>query len=183
MSLFRDASGSVILDASGAAMYDATGPPLEPAAPEPAPPRVISDPLFGQDIALGEDWQALVAADGSLVLTQGVQTGLQDIRLRLFTRLGTLFYDPWFGALIVDWIKEENTVSNRLAFEAEVVRRIHADPRVVTGSASCRVVVWDATGIRADVSFEFINADHAYNLVITTDGLKLDMVLADIDPA
>ena len=48
--------------------------------------------LWGQDIALDADMQAQVAANGTLVLTDGVDTGVQDIRLRLFTRLGNLFY-------------------------------------------------------------------------------------------
>ena len=47
--------------------------------------------LWGQDIALDADMQAQVAANGTLVLTDGMATGVQDIRLRLFTRLGNLF--------------------------------------------------------------------------------------------
>ena len=46
--------------------------------------------LWGQDIALDDSGQAKVAANGELVLTSGVETGVQDIKLRLFTRLGAL---------------------------------------------------------------------------------------------
>ena len=52
---------------------------------------VMPTDLWGQDIALDVDGQAKVAANGELVLTEGVDTGVQDIRLRLFTRLGSLF--------------------------------------------------------------------------------------------
>lgn len=37
--------------------------------------------LWGQDIALDGSGQARVAANGELVLTDGVDTGVQDIRL------------------------------------------------------------------------------------------------------
>ena len=47
--------------------------------------------LWGQDIALDDSGQAKVAANGELVLTDGVETGVQDIRTRIFTRLGSLF--------------------------------------------------------------------------------------------
>ena len=35
--------------------------------------------------------QALVAANGEVVMTEGAETGVQDIRLRLIIFLGTLF--------------------------------------------------------------------------------------------
>ena len=73
--------------------------------------------LWGQDIALDDSGQVKVAANGELVLTDGVETGVQDIRIRIFTRLGSLFYDTDFGSLIHDWILEESTAANRAAFE------------------------------------------------------------------
>ena len=42
--------------------------------------------LWGQDIALDGSGQARVAANGELVLTDGVDTGVQDIRLRMLMR-------------------------------------------------------------------------------------------------
>ncbi|MDY6904078.1 MAG: baseplate assembly protein [Thermodesulfobacteriota bacterium] len=140
------------------------------------------DDIFGQDIKLGNDMQALVAADGSLVLTEGVETGVQDIRLRLITALGSLFYDVEFGALIHNWICEENTQGNRMALEAEVERRVKADPRVQMGTEKCSILSWDETGIVAEVSWQFIDADHGYNLVIKYDSDKKEMVIKDVNP-
>ena len=45
----------------------------------------------------------LKAYGAELVLTDGVETGVQDIKLRLIPRLGALFYDLDFGSLISDW--------------------------------------------------------------------------------
>ncbi|MDK2955422.1 MAG: hypothetical protein PWQ57_918 [Desulfovibrionales bacterium] len=142
----------------------------------------MSEVIYGQDIALDDDWQPKVAADGSLILTDGVDTGLQDIRLRLFTPLGELFYDVGFGSLVHYWIKEESTSATRAAFCQEVRRRVQADPRVVIGSASCKILSWDETGITARVTFTFIDETHPYNLIVTVGGdSRVDVIVDDID--
>jgi hypothetical protein len=140
------------------------------------------DDIFGQDIKLDATGQAVVAANGELVLTQGAETGVQDVRLRLFTPLEELFYDIDFGSLLHYWIKEENTQANRDGFEAEVETRIDEDPRVETGTPSCSVLSWDDTGITAQCQWEFIGEDHPYNLVISYDANKQEMVIADVNP-
>lgn len=142
----------------------------------------MSDDVFGQDIKLDAAGQALVAANGDLLLTAGAETGVQDVRLRLATPLSELFYDKGFGALLHEWVKEENTAANRNAFEAEAERRVQADPRVNPGSAGCRVTSWDDRGIIARVSWEFMGEDHPFNLVVGLDAGKGDMVIKDVDP-
>lgn len=141
----------------------------------------LQDEIFGQDIKLDGSGQALVAANGELVLTQGPETGSQDIRIRLFTPLGTLFYDKEFGSRIHEWIKDENSLSARMAFCAEVTRRIRLDPRVVFGSETCGILAWDHTGIQAGVSWRFIDVDHIFNLVIETNS-NMEMVVKDVNP-
>lgn len=138
-----------------------------------------SSDLWGQDIALDDDGQARIAASGELILTDGVETGLQDIRLRLFTRLGTLFYDDEFGSLIHDWILEESTDSNRAAFCSEVVMRVEADPRVELGSVSCSILRWDERQLAARMRWTFIGEDHPLNIVLQMDKSTLTAVIAD----
>ena len=137
--------------------------------------------IYGQDIKLDDGMQALVSAGGELLLTQGAETGVQDIKLRLFTRLGNLFYDKKFGALVHDWIKEENTLSSRMGFVAEVSRRILLDERVKPGTVSCSIISWDPEGIKAAVSWEFIDESHVYNLVIEVNS-NMEMVIKDVNP-
>lgn len=138
--------------------------------------------LWGQDIALDNDGQARVAANGELVLTEGVETGVQDVRLRLFTRLGTLFYDTDFGSLIHDWILEESTTATRAAFCAEVAMRVDEDPRVVTGSVGCAILKWDEASLTARVSWRFIDEDRATNLVMQYNKVTHELVIADAKP-
>jgi hypothetical protein len=137
--------------------------------------------LFGQDIKLDASGQALVAANGELLLTVGVETGVQDVCLRLWTPLGELFYDVEFGTLIHEWYRDENSQSSRMAFEAEVERRIEEDPRVVLGTVSCSITHWDETGFTASAQWEFIGEDHPFNLVISYNSDKLEMVIKDVN--
>jgi hypothetical protein len=138
--------------------------------------------LFGQDIKLDDNGQALVAANGELILTDGVETGVQDIRLRLRNPLGELFYDIDFGSLIHEWYRDENSQAARMGFEAEVEQRIDADPRVVQGSPACKVTSWNETGFTATASWEFIGEDHPFNLVLSYDSTKKEMVIRDVNP-
>jgi hypothetical protein len=139
--------------------------------------------LFGTDIALDASLAPRIAANGELVLCSGTDTGIQDIRLRLSTYLGTLFYDQQYGSTLPDWLHDENTDLARIGFAAEVKRRIGEDPRVVPGSVACAVTSWNELSMRAETSFRFMDTDHAYNLVITADNSKREMVIQDVDPA
>jgi hypothetical protein len=138
--------------------------------------------LWGQDIALDGYGQALVAANGELVLTDGPETGEQDIRLRLFTRLGSLFYDTGFGSLIHDWILEESTEENRAAFCAEVLMRVEADPRVVPYSVLTSILKWDDAQLIASVSWRFIDVDQPFNLVMQLHKDTKELIVQDADP-
>lgn len=138
--------------------------------------------LWGQDIALDATGQAKVAANGELILTDGVDTGVQDIVLRIFTRLGTLFYDTSFGSLIHDWILEESTGANRAALESEIIMRVELDPRVVVGSVRCSVTRWDETTLAMEVSWRFMTEDTPLNLVLQIDKNTMEMVIQDAQP-
>lgn len=142
----------------------------------------MAEDVYGQDIKIDERMQAVMAANGEAVLTRGPETGTQDIRLRLFQYLGTLFYDKEHGSLLMDWIHEENTEANRLSLVNEVVRRIRLDPRVEYGSVSAKVLSWDETSIVIQPTWTFISEDHDFNLVIEIDSEKNEMVIKDVNP-
>ena len=140
----------------------------------------ISTDLWGQDIALDENDQARVAANGELVLTEGVETGVQDIKLRLVTRLGGLFYDLDFGSLIPDWIYEDSTEISRAAFLAEVTMRVEEDPRVVVGSVRASVLNWTEKLLAVSVEWRFIDVDHPLNLVLQVDKSVRELVISEV---
>jgi len=126
-----------------------------------------TDDIFGSDILLDENGQALVAANGELVWGDGLAAAIQDIRLRIFTYLGGLFYDQEFGSSIPDFIHDDNTKANRLSLKAEVQRRVALDSRVLSGSVTSKILKWDETGIMIEVAWSFWEVAEPQNLTIT----------------
>ncbi len=139
----------------------------------------MSTDIWGQDILLEPSGQAGIGLTGELDLTHEVETGLQDIRLRLFTRVGSLFYDRAFGSYVPDWIKEEYTPHNALAFETEVRKRVTMEPRVESGSVKCKAKGCKDGTMEAVVYFRFLNDRTVYNLVLGYDPVTKEMVLRD----
>lgn len=138
--------------------------------------------LWGQDIALDATGQALIAANGELVLTEDVETGVQDIRLRLFTYLGTLFYDTGFGSLVFDYVQEESTQETRAAFITEVTMRVELDPRVVPHTVKASILKWDEKQLLASVRWRFIDRDQPFNLVMQLNKETKELIVKDANP-
>ncbi|XPV77697.1 MAG: baseplate assembly protein [Desulfovibrio sp.] len=136
--------------------------------------------IFGQDIGLDGDGRAKVAANGELILTDGVETGIQDILLRLKTYLGSLFYDSEFGGRLPDYIHDDGTVANRIGIENELVRIVQSDPRVVFGSVSGRVLKMNNEGVTAQVNWMFIGENNRLNLVLELESGKVEAVIKDV---
>ena len=139
----------------------------------------MREEIYGQDILLDDNMQAPLAATGEAVTSDGVQTVLQDIKLRLFTPLGSLFYDKAFGSRIIEFVKDENTMGNRLSLVAEIKSRIGMEPRVVPGKTQCKIISWDHAGVVCEASFELIDETHPFNLVIENSGME--MVIKDVN--
>jgi phage baseplate assembly protein W len=123
--------------------------------------------IFGGDIPLDENRRAVVAANGELVWCDGIAAAVQDIRLRVYTALGGLFYDRLFGSAIPDFIHDENTKSNRLSLNAEVRRRLELDARVLSGSVSSKILRWDESGIVIEASWLFHDTPEPQNMTVT----------------
>lgn len=139
--------------------------------------------LYGQDIKIDfATMQAVTAANGELVLTEGVETPIQNIILRLSTPLGSLFYDKTYGGETYKWVQDENTKANRNGLAAEIKRRIVMAPCVVFGSTSAKVMAWDKSGVTVEAVFQLIEQDHPYNLVIKIDDQgKIKEVMKDVN--
>ncbi len=142
---------------------------------------MMREAIYGQDIKLGDDGQAIVAANGQLVLTEGIETVLQDIRLRFMTPLGSLFYAKNYGSDLINFNRDENTPNNRRALVAEVSRTIGEEPRVIPGSVRSKIISWDEKEVVLQAHFSLIEETHPFNLVITI-GESIKAVIEDVDP-
>jgi phage baseplate assembly protein W len=136
--------------------------------------------IFGSDIKLDKNLNAVVAANGELVLTSGPETAVQNIIIRLATPLGSLFYDPEFGSLLHEYFHEENTETNRMALESELEERIDESNQVKEGTVEVNIISWDERGINVSCNFELIDEDHTYNLVFDWINEKKEMLIKDV---
>lgn len=141
----------------------------------------MNNELYGEDILLDETFQGVVAATGETTVSDGVQTCLQDLRLRLMTPLGELFYDRYFGSLLHEFVKAENTPSARMALTAEVARRIRMDARVKPETVTCVIEKWDPMGIEMAADCRLIDNPNIYSLVIKI-GDGMEMIIKDVYP-
>ena len=124
--------------------------------------------IFGQDIALDDEQQAKVLANGELALTSGVDTAVQDVFLRLITPLGSLFYDPEYGSRLYEIIHEDAHELMKISLPNEIARRLELDSRIVLGSVKAEVNNEVEKAI-ITVSWRFIDDDVPYNLVLSFD--------------
>ncbi len=139
--------------------------------------------LFGSDIALNSKWQPRITASGELVIVEEADTAVQDIALRLYTVLGSLWYDINYGSEIMMFVRDESTALNRPSLALEVERRCNEDPAVEPGTVSATVRSWGETSIQIQVEFTLISETHSRNLVVSiNDGamMILEGVLADV---
>lgn len=122
--------------------------------------------LFGADIAVGNSFQASVAANGELVLVSGCDCAVQMVALGLFVYLGSLFYDISEGSTLLDWVREESTRTTRDGLCAEVERRVNVDPHVMPGTGVCKVLAWNHEGVDLDLRFTLIEQPHPDCLIL-----------------
>lgn len=137
--------------------------------------------IFGSDILLDREGQAVVAANGELIWCDGLTAAVQDIELRIKTSLGRLFYDQDFGSAIPDYVYDENTKSNRISLAAEVRRRVELDARVLAGSASCSILKWDENGLALEARWTWWETAEPQNLTVTIARPGAERLIEDLN--
>lgn len=139
----------------------------------------MSNELYGQDMLL-DNGELVIAANGECVLSESVQTVLQDIHLRLEMPLGSLFYDTDFGSRIFEYKYAENTSLTRQGLQIEVSKRINMEPRVIPTRTQILIVKWDHVGIVLQAVFYLVDETNPFNLVIKIDD-DINVVVKDVN--
>ena len=119
---------------------------------------------LGTDIAFMRDFD--MQADGDTALSSGLDCLSQDLVHALTTPKGDLWYDPSYGVDIYKYLKAENTQTQRLALELEIIVTIEVDPRVVAGSARASVRSWDLHKINIEASCRPFGQSNRLNMVL-----------------
>jgi phage baseplate assembly protein W len=136
--------------------------------------------LYGQDIRLDANGQAIIAANGQLALTSEAGAAIQDIGLSLTWPLGCLFFDIEFGSELYKFVHDENTALNRAAMLSEVRRCVYYDPRVVWGSVSAEIISWDEREIVISLQGELTKESNPFNMVFSV-GSDQSIIIKDIN--
>jgi len=126
---------------------------------------MTKDELFGQDIKLDSDLDAALSASGEMIITTGARAAIQDIKARVVTPLGGMFYDKTFGSNLIQFCYDELSVTTRQMMVLELEEVIERDPRVVMGSVKAEVLAYDERSVTLDAEFTLIEDPNTYNLV------------------
>jgi phage baseplate assembly protein W len=124
--------------------------------------------FLGKDIMVDDNME--IGWSGTDVKTvSGIECVLQQIKVRLKTPKGSLFYDPAYGSDLFKFVQAEFTMQ-KLAYFASVVKdSIKAEPLV--DNASIKVTTYEntMTSFYCKVSFAVLGYDNRLNLVVSAD--------------
>ncbi len=136
--------------------------------------------FYGQDIKLDDQLQPVTSATGEPALTVGVETAIQQIRMALVTPIGSLFYDQDFGGYMHEFKRENNDETEQLSLVSELVRTVNKDENVRPNETTAEILSMEGNGITAQVTFNLINEDNPFNLVIEKNS-DLSLLIKDIN--
>lgn len=120
--------------------------------------------IYGSDILFDTDFELVLTGD--IEITEGIPCLVQDIKHRLLTPRGNLFYNPDYGVDIYKYINDENIFMNRMALSQDIKKEVESDPRVRTGSVSVNIEDWDLKKIQLKVTFTPVEKDNPVNILI-----------------
>lgn len=121
------------------------------------------------DIALDAEGE-IILEYADVALVEGKDCLLQDIKTRLMTDIGALFYDTSFGSGILRYIRAPADELTMLELKAAVKDALETDPRIDNNSVAVKVSA-DKEGIlTAAISFVIAESGGAVNLVLSLDG-------------
>lgn len=121
------------------------------------------------DIALDTEGE-IVLEYADMALIEGKDCLLQDMRTRLMTDIGALFYDTAFGSGVLRYIRAPADELTMLELKAAVKDALETEPRIDNNSVAVKVSA-DKEGIlSAQISFMIAENGGAVNLVLSLDG-------------
>lgn len=123
--------------------------------------------IFGSDIMLNENMEVCLSANGELQLISNTDTVFQDIKLRLLTQAGTLFYNEDYGSNFPNFLMDDDTNENALI--SEVIRTVEQDPRIEPYTCKVTIIENRAGYIKINLTYNLINEDTSINQTISID--------------
>lgn len=124
----------------------------------------MANDFLGTDMKFEDDFSIDATGESGIVSAEACL--IQDTINKLRTPKGDLWYDETYGFDMFYYLHAENTPVNRLEFEQEVTSVVEDDPRVITGSTTIKVILWELNRIKYSLAFQPITETNPINLVI-----------------
>lgn len=121
--------------------------------------------FFGYDIKLDDNMDVCLSVNGELILTCGEDTVFQDIKLRILTAIGSLFYDESYGSNFNQFIFDDDININSIL--SEVIRTVECDTRVEPYSVTTSLIENTKDNISISITYSLINEDTSINKTIS----------------
>lgn len=106
------------------------------------------------DIQLSDDGNFIITSSGDVALVDNNAELLQDIRHRLMTYPGDLWYEPEYGSRLLDYIQTEQTPINQQELLQEIRLGINADDRIDSSKTEVNLISWDERSIVTRATFQ-----------------------------
>jgi len=116
----------------------------------------MREDYLGSDVLFDADGDLAVSPTGDLIMVQGKDCLLQDIRDRLETLPGDLFAHSNWGCGIKTLLGAPNTPLNRALAIRYLRYALEAEPRVEDNSISIKPLVFDAEEKRFEIQFRTV---------------------------
>ena len=117
----------------------------------------MREDYLGTDVLFDADGDLAVSATGDLVIVQGRDCLLQDVRDRLETLPGDLFAHSDWGCGIKKLLGAPDTPLNRALSIRYLRYALEAEPRIEDNSISIKPLVFNSEEKRFEISFKSVN--------------------------
>lgn len=121
------------------------------------------------DIALDAEGE-IVWEYADLALVEGKDCLLQDIKTRLMTDIGALFYDTAFGSGVLRYIQAPADELTLLELKAAVKDALETETRIDNNSIAVKVSADKKGVLTVLISFVIAENGNNVNLVLSLDG-------------
>ena len=117
----------------------------------------MKEDYLGVDVLFDAEGDMVVSPTGDLVIVQGRNCLLQDVRDRLETLSGDLFSHEDWGCGITRLLGAPDTPLNRALAIRYLRHALEAEPRIEDNSISIKPLVFNAEEKRFEISFKSVN--------------------------
>ncbi len=141
---------------------------------------MADNPGLGTDLKLDSNGNFIISGTGDLTVFQGTGVLTQGIVHRLITPQAGLFYDLAYGLDLSEFVHRDNTALEQLDFIRIVKDQLNQEPRVRTGTGSCRVLAWGSDSVDFEISYVDIEGTRPENLVLNANMEDMTIIIKGV---